>query len=411
MLAALAAAQASSALGQTAYGTSSPTAPLTGTPTLTPIPPTTPMAGTSTLKQPTFDPYSSQPSTTLSQSLLAPYGSAPAPYAPPGYTQTLSPPANGTQPYYNQPYTGFGTQAPPVMYPQGAYGTPPTGTSPIYTTSVKLFQNMRLSYAWLYGDSGMDLDINDGFLTSTLAFPNFLWSGQPWFVSPGFGLHLWSGPTAFGMPALPSKAYSAFLDLGWRSDPNAAFGVDLAGRIGVFSDFTGLVDESVRPSGVALMRFNLSPTMSLKAGVEYINRADIKLLPAVGLTWTPTPQKRWDIYFPQPKFSCYLTTLGNRETWWYVGAEYGGGVWTPELQFDTNKDGTLDTTERSLMDINDYRAYVGLRFGPPGAPGVGERGAFIEAGYVWEREVVIVTRPDESFGVSDTFMVRGGVAF
>ncbi len=375
------------------------------------------MGPTSTLQQPTFDPYSSQPNTVFSPSLLAPltpYGSAPAPYGSPpqGYTQTYSPQAPPpSQPYAPQPYNGFGTQAPPVAYPQGVYGTPPTGASPIYTNSVKLFQNMRLSWAWLGGDQGMDLDINDMYLTSTLAFPNFLWSGQPWFVSPGFGLHLWSGPQAFGMPALPSKAYSAFIDLGWRSNADASFGVELAGRIGVFSDFTEVTDQSWRPSGVALMRFNMSPTMSLKAGVEYINRADLKLLPALGLTWTPTPQKRWDIYFPQPKFSCYLTTLGNRETWWYIGAEYGGGVWTAKLQFDLDKDGTLDHEELSLMDINDMRAYVGFEFGPPGVSGVGKRGAFIELGYVWDRQVVIVAIPSESFQAKETFMLRGGVAF
>jgi hypothetical protein len=248
-------------------------------------------------------------------------------------------------------------------------------------------------------------------VSSTIALPNFLWSGQPWFISPGFGLHLWSGPQAFGMPALPSKAYSAYLDLGWRSDTNSAFGVEMAGRIGLYSDFTGLVDASVRPSGNALMRYNLTPTLALKAGVEYINRADKKLLPAGGLIWTPNPQTKWEIYFPQPRFSSYLTTLGNRETWWYVSGEYGGGTWTPKLQFDLDNDGTLDYEERSLMDINDFRVSIGMEFLPPATAGVGKRGAFIEVGYVFERRVVIVALPSENFRPDDTFLIRGGVAF
>ena len=402
------------------YGTTNPAPPLTGAPTLTPIPPTT--AGpTSTLQQPTFDPYSSQPNTVYSPpSLLSPpattYGTAPQAYPPPGTPQpyTSGTPAYGQQPYppgTQQPYMGFGTQTPPVLYPQGLFGTQPPGTTPSYPNPMKLCQNIRVDYTWLYGDKGMDLDINDLYLTSTIALPNFLWSGQPWFISPGFGLHLWSGPQAFGMPALPSKAYSAFLDLGWRSDTNSAFGVELAGRIGIFSDFTGVVDQSVRPSGNALMRYNMTPTLALKAGVEFINRADKKLLPALGVIWTPTPQRRWEIYFPQPRFSCYLTTLGNRETWWYVGAEYGGGSWTPKLQFDLDKDGILDWEERSLMDINDIRVMIGMDFMPPGAVGMGKRGAFIELGYVFERKVVIVAIPSESFNPKSTFMIRGGVAF
>lgn len=213
------------------------------------------------------------------------------------------------------------------------------------------------------------------------------------------------------MPALPSKAYSAFLDLGWRSDRNSAFGVELAGRLGLYSDFGGVVDASFRPSGVALMRYNMTPTVALKAGVEYINRADKKLLPALGFVCTPDPHTRWDVYFPQPRYSHYMTTLGARETWWYVSAEYGGGAWTPEIQFDLDKDGALDYTERSLMDINDYRVSIGMEFKAPGAAGSGNRGAFIEVGYVFQRKVVIVAIPEESFNPKDTFLLRGGVTF
>jgi hypothetical protein len=345
------------------------------------------------------------------------YGTAPQTYPPPGAAQpyTSGAPTYAQQPYsgYQQPYLGFGTQSPPVLYPQGLYGTQQPATAASYGNPLKLCQNRRLSWAWLYGDKDMDLDINDMYVTSTAAFPNFLWSGQPWFVSPGFGLHLWSGPTAAGMPALPSKAYSAFLDIGWRSDPNTAFGVELAGRIGVYSDFTGVIDASLRPSGVALMRYNVSPTVALKAGVEYINRADIKLFPAGGVIWTPNPQTKWEIYFPQPRFSSYLTTVGNRETWWYVGAEYGGGTWTPVLMFDvsTPPDGILDEEERTLMDINDIRVMIGLEGLAPGASGVGKRGAFIEVGYVFDRQVVIVSRPWESFTAKETLMLRGGIAF
>ena len=91
----------------------------------------------------------------------------------------------------------------------------------------------------------------------------------------------WSGPWD-GNPAhvLPPNAYSAFLDVGWQSDPNRQVGVELGGRIGVFTDFEFIDKESVRPSGTALLRYSLTPTTALKAGVTYLNRARIKLLPA-----------------------------------------------------------------------------------------------------------------------------------
>jgi len=260
-----------------------------------------------------------------------------------------------------------------------------------------LFQNVRLSHAWLHGSDDNDFRSNDTFVTTTLAFPNFCWTGQPWFVSPGFGLHLWSGPWAPGFN-FPSKAYSAFLDVGWESDPNRVFGVETSGRIGIFGDFEGVSDGSVRPMGMVLLRYSLTPTLALKAGVDYINRADIKLLPAGGLVWTPNARTKFDIYFPQPKFASYLATLGNWDVWWYVSGEYGGGVWRlNDPGFD------------SLTDINDIRLMLGIELGPPNAGGVGQRGVFFEVGYVWDREIVAVAVGNMK--LDDTFMLRGGIAF
>jgi hypothetical protein len=332
------------------------TPPLTGSPTLTPIPPNTSGRANGLVPQTTFDPYSTQPNASLSPpSLLSPpSGTAPATNGPGtaqpySYGQTAPQPQPNSQPYYGyqQPAPGYGTQNPPVLFPQGL-SAPGAAATSTFGAPLKLFQNIRLSHAWLAGEDGNDLDINDSYVTTTLAFPNFLWSGQPWYVSPGFGLHLWSGPHDIAtvtdplplptrevfFPLLPSKAYSAFLDVGWKSDPNQTFGVELSGRVGVYSDFNEIDDASLRPQGVALLRLNLTPSFALKGGIEYINRTEIKLLPAFGILWTPNPQTRFDIYFPQPKLATYLTTLGNYEMWWYLGGEYGGDAWTTEVEYD-----------------------------------------------------------------------------
>jgi hypothetical protein len=159
------------------------------------------------------------------------------------------------------------------------------------------------------------------------------------------------------------------------------------------------------------MRLNLTPTIAIKAGVDYINRADIKLLPAGGVLWTPNPQTRFDIYFPQPKLATYLTTLGNNEMWWYLGGEYGGGSWTANVLLDSDGNGTYENQVYTLMDINDYRVFLGIELHRSGSSGIGQPRMFFEAGYVWNREVVLVAAPADSFSVSDTFMLRGGFAF
>lgn len=393
------------------WGTSGNPAPLTGTPGMTTIPPGTIIGPTTTLQPPTYDPYSTQPNASLQPPSLL---------SPPAGT-TFGTPGDPTfqQPYYGQPpgqppaFSGFGAQAPPTLYPQGLFGVPqqpaPVGFGP--STAMRLFQNFQLSNAWLYGSSEGDLQIHDIYTSTTLAFPNFLWSGQPWFVSPGFGFHLWSDPAAEGTRvALPPRAYSAFLDLGWKSDPNQVFGVELAGRLGYYSDFAQSSSQAFRPKGVALLRFNLTPNLAIKAGVDYINRVDIKILPAGGVVWTPNPKTHFDIYFPQPKLASYLTTLGTRDVWWYLGGEYGGGVWHIRLD---DSDPLMPGLQPAptLMDINDIRVFLGLELTQAGGITRGKRSAFLEVGYVFEREVVFAAFPTESYSVGETFMLRGGLAF
>ena len=96
-----------------------------------------------------------------------------------------------------------------------------------------------------------------------------------------------------------------------------------------------------------------------------------------GLLWEPNNQTRFDFYFPTPKLSQYLTTLGNYDFWWYVGGEFGGGSWTIK-----RADGRNDR-----VDINDVRMTLGLEFGGQALLAEGRRLGFLELGYVFAREV------------------------
>ena len=108
-------------------------------------------------------------------------------------------------------------------------------------------------------------------------------------------------------------------------------------RPGVFSDFQTVTTDSIRLLGSGIGVIKLGPTSSLKLGAIYIDRADVKLLPAFGVLWTPNAQTRWDIFFPSPKLSHYWKTVNNGQLWWYVGAEYGGGSWTMDRQEDPDQ--------------------------------------------------------------------------
>jgi hypothetical protein len=387
-------------------------APIYNPPT-TIVPSTAPNVGGvaqagSTLGTPSFDPYAITPSAPPSTNPFAapnfgtsPYSAAPAyPTAPanpygavPGYPQQ---PPLYSQPYGNPYGNPYGAQ-PPVQFPGGTWSDDIGRANPYQNGEpLKLFQNIRLRHTWISRlDEEQGLGINDSEVATTVAFPRFLYTQQPLYVSPGFILSLWDGPA--GLPAdLPPSAYSAYVDFDYVTNPQARLGADLHVRLGVFTDFSTFNTRSFRGSGRGLGTYRLTPTAQAKFGVEYINRNDLKLLPAFGVLWTPNPQVRFDVYFPKPKLGVYVTTWGSTEIWGYLAGEYGGGYWTIE-----RADGSSDR-----IDINDLRVSLGADF----ITGRSTK-AFIEAGYVFNRDVVYVVSPLDNFSPGDSFMLRGGIAF
>lgn len=268
---------------------------------------------------------------------------------------------------------------------------------------LRVFQDLRLTHTYLAGEEGTrEMQINETEVATTVNFPNFFWSGQPLQVSPVFAIHFWDGPeTSFTDPnpfptELPPRVYSAFLDFAWQPSLTQQLSADLNVSVGVFSDFEGYTNDSIRILGTGLGVLALTPTTALKAGVTYLDRVDIKLLPAFGILWVPNPQTRWDLFFPRPKISRYLTTVGNTDVWVYLNGEYGGGSWT------VRRAGADDRR----MDINDIRVGGGLewthQFGLQ---------SFLEGAYVFDRELVFASGVPERHGLRDTYMVRGGIVY
>jgi hypothetical protein len=215
-------------------------------------------------------------------------------------------------------------------------------------------------------------------------------------------MHWWDGPeTTLVGPSpfpteLPSRVYSALLEFGWQPQLTQQLAADVEFSAGVFSDFEGFTSDSIRYQGTGLAILALTPTTTLKAGVTYLDRVDIKLLPAAGILWIPNPQTRWDIFFPRPKLSRYLTTIGNSDVWVYVSGEYGGGSWT------VRRAGADDRR----MDINDIRVGGGLEWSHQ----FGLR-AFAEAAYVFDRELVFASGIPDRHTLKDTLMIRGGIVY
>ncbi len=324
----------------------------------------------------------------------------------------LFPGGYGTQPTYS-PYSaspGQGTLFPNSIFSgnnwrmsNGWFNT--TANGPLFNGGMpmptRFFVTPRFRHTWISGDNDpTSLGINDTDVSGVFQIPGFLGSTQPLYIVPSYSHHLWDGP-ANGVADLPSKAYSGFLDFGWETDPLRTFGLETGVRVGVFTDFDTFNSESLRILGKVLGRIRLTPNATARVGAYWIDRNRIKLLPAAGILWVPNPDTRFDIFFPEPKLSHYVATLGNRDMWWYVSGYYGGGAWTIERE-DSSSDN---------IDLNDLRIVLGVEWGRNELLRQGHRFAFLEGGYVFNRELIYRIRPQDNLELDDSFMIRAGFVY
>ena len=332
-----------------------------------------------------------------------------APTYPPAYPPGVYP---NSQPPVLYPGT---TGANPSMYgyPPGAYPPPNnwwTSTTTAVQTqaqqTIRLCQGARFRTTYLPGTTNFSdpgpTDLGNLDFEGSLVFacPRFFGSTQPLYIIPSYAQTLWDGPSTPGAD-LPGNAFGGFLDLSWETDPAQTFGVELGVRVGVFSAFDAISNESIRVPVKALGRLRLTPNSTARLGVYYLDRNKIKLLPAGGVLWVPNPDTRWDIFFPEPKLSHYLTTHGTRDVWWYITGYYGGGAWTIE---DIN--GGDDR-----IDINDIRVLVGFECGRNDLLRQGFRTCFFEVGYAFDRELVFVNNPVGDLSLGESLVFRAGFGY
>ncbi len=308
--------------------------------------------------------------------------------------------ASGFDPYSDP----FGPQDPsllpqtdPFAYQGDAVVDPTWQNGPVYER-FRVVQQVKLEYTMLSRNVGSDpsLGLDELEISATFGVPTMP-GGAPVLITPGFAVQWWDGPAAPPPTDLPPRTYSAWLDFAWNPQITPGFGASLAIRPGIYTDFNDINSRSFRIKGSALGVFTLSPRWQIAAGIVYLDRNKVKLLPAGGAVWTPNDDVRWELIFPQPKLAQRLTTYGNSSLWWYVGGEYGGDNWTIE-----HLGGVGDS-----VDYNDIRVYLGMEWKPVDCM----RGisGFAEVGFVFNRELVYHSGARLDLG--DTLMLRAGLAY
>ncbi|MFZ5831563.1 MAG: hypothetical protein ACOY3P_15875, partial [Planctomycetota bacterium] len=266
-----------------------------------------------------------------------PGGFAPNTYGAPGWGNPVVPPAPyatlegqiQTPPPNWDPYATPGYQQQPLL-PQDPYLQSPGDGSFTFSNMQRFIDRLHLDYVWMPGGGAEEMGVNEFDTGVTFALP-FLYNSQtPILVTPGFGGHWFNGPSGPAASDVPSHVFDAYLDGAWNPQPTPWLGGELAVRVGVYSDFKKLNSDSIRYMGKGLVVLSFSPSFKIKAGIWYIDRVRVKLLPAGGIVWTPHADLKANIVFPNPKIARRLCTTGTTEWWLYGRGEYGDGSWTTE---------------------------------------------------------------------------------
>ena len=241
--------------------------------------------------------------------------------------------ANGVLPPPNwDPYAPPGPSQPPALFQQEpVIPAPGVPLEPEITFEgmQRFLKELSVDYTWMAGNGGNQFGENDIELTSTFAIP--IYNPQtPLLVTPGFAMNFLNGPVTSATRLWGCRA-ACTMPISIRPGTRQAtpwLGADLAFRLGVYSDFTEVTSESIRYTGNALAVLTLTPCIQLKAGMVYLDRVLIKMLPSGGLVWTPNPDVRFEILFPNPRIMKRLATVGTTDWWLYGRGEYGGDSWT-----------------------------------------------------------------------------------
>lgn len=255
------------------------------------------------------------------------------------------------------------------------------------------FQKLSLSAAWL-GDSNAPNDLGvteiEAFVTVALPAPIREW---PLLITPGYNMIFIDGG---GITDLPPRLNTAYIDFMWVPNIINRFSLVLSVAPSVYTDFQASDPDMFRVTGKALVLYDWVPDrLQVIAGVLYLGRDDVMILPAGGVIWMPADWTRFELLFPKPKLATRLNVGHGYEDWVYATAEFGGNTWSIE------RTSGLDDKVTYL----DYRAVLGFERKLNG--GAGYR---LEGGYVFGRSITFASGLGD-FDPQDTWMLRGGLTY
>lgn len=281
-------------------------------------------------------------------------------------------------------------EGPVVVYPPerlSRQGKPlPPGAKP------GIVQRLTFTESWVAPGGARGLGANTIDLSAVLAAP-LVPSQPPFLITPRFSAHFLDGPT---VTDLPPRVYDTALEFRWLRPLNDKWMADLAVAPGYYSDFNNNSSQAVRITGRALGIYKWSPTVTVALGAVYLDREDVRLLPAAGLIWKPNDTVNIELIFPRPKAAKRIA-LGIDSAWWsYVAGEFGGGSWAIERESGVD----------DVATDRDFRAILGVE-----RKKIDGGGLRFEVAYVFGRKIEYLSGMPPDVSLDDTVMLRAGANY
>ena len=253
------------------------------------------------------------------------------------------------------------------------------------------FQKLSFTAGWIGGNTPAGFALTELELFTTLAvpFPTREW---PLLLTPTFNVRQLDGPQTSD---LPPQVYETFVDFTWLPKIGPRWLGILSAAPSVYSDFEHS-SQAFRLTGRALARYDWTDDrVQLVFGVLYLNRDDVKLLPAGGIIWTPSASRRYELLFPRPSLAHRFHWGLGFEDWIYVSGEFGGNSYAIE-----RLSGLADR-----VTLRDYRILLGAKRKLDGGAGLR-----LEVGYVLGRVIEYGSNTPD-IQADDSVIVRGGVVY
>jgi hypothetical protein len=345
-------------------------------PTYAPSDGTTPPSSPGLTTPGTYDPFATQdPFTT--QPLVQPYGV----------------PATG------DPWLGGGTGAPVVSPFQqslgGQYGFGLNGPQPYRYGWAARYDAAFLPQEGTTPDVG-SLEIIEVNVEKELVTP--IWASHVLSIAPQFNYRAWEGPrSSAGNTGLPGSGFRFGLGLKLATPDYGGWNVELGFNPALATDFENTITSDAWIfDGHAVAFWRWSPQWMVALGAAYWDRVDDMVIPYAGVVWTPNEYWEFRLLFPKPRVSLFLGTPAGIPTWLYASGEYHVEVYELNVQ---------PINRSTQVQFEDWRIVGGARFE------TGSVTTFIEAGWVFEREIDHAAATSTDLDLDSGFIGRVGLRY